>query len=79
MDLHLYSRFIKYHNTRADMSAIPSMSWNLENNIPGNVFNVHVNVSIDTKLFTVEIRTYDLKKFSGMCHTARARRASVFH
>ena len=39
------------------------MSWHLNDNMPGNVFNVHTDVSIDTKLFTCEMRTYDIKHF----------------
>ena len=66
MALHLYDRVIKRHNTRADMSAIPSMSWHLNNNIPGKVFNIYVNVSTYTKLSTCEICTYDIKHFSGI-------------
>ena len=59
------------------MSEIPSMSWYFDDNIPWNVFKVHVNVSIDTKLYICKIRTYNIKHFSGMCHIARARRASL--
>ena len=39
------------------MSAIPSMYWNSKNDMPWNVFNFHIDVSIDTKLFTSEIYT----------------------
>ena len=39
------------------------MSWHSNDNLPGKVFNVHTDVSIDTKLFTCEIRTYDIKHF----------------
>ena len=59
--LYLYDCVIKYHNTRADMSAIPSLSWHSENNMQGNVFNVHVNVSIDTKMSMCKISTYNIK------------------
>ena len=70
--LHLYNCVIKCHNTRAYMSAIPSMSQNLDDDMPGNVFNVHTNVSIDTKLFTCKIRTYDIKHlFRHMPQCAR--------
>ena len=61
--LYLYDIAIKCNDTRADMSEIPSMYWYLEENIPGNVFIVRANVSIDTKLFTCKIFTYDIKKF----------------
>ena len=61
--LHLYNHDIQCHNTRDDISDIPSMSWHSNNNMPGNVFNVHTNVSIETKLFTFEIRAYGLKHF----------------
>ena len=43
------------------MSAIPSMSWYLADNMPEKFFNINVNVSIDTKLSTQEIRTYNIK------------------
>ena len=59
MDLHLYDCVIKYHDTQADMSVIPSMYWHSKDIIPWNVFNVHVNVSIDSKLSMCKIRTYD--------------------
>ena len=75
--LHLYDRVIKCHDTRDAMSEITSMFWNSDNNMPGNIFNVHVNVSIDTKLSTVKIRPYDIKYFSGTCHIARAQHTSV--
>ena len=59
----MYDRVIKCHNTRDDISAIPSMSRNSNNNMPWNVFNVHTDVSIDAKLFTYEICMYDIKHF----------------
>ena len=59
----MYDSVIKCHNTQDNMSAVPSMYWNLNDNVPGNVFNVHTDVSIDTKLFTCEIHTYDIKRF----------------
>ena len=77
MALHLYYCVIKCHDTQADISEIPSMYGHLDNKIPGNVLNIQVNVSIDTKLFTCKILMYDMKHFSGMCYIARARRASV--
>ena len=61
--LHLYDRVIKCHDTPDNMSAIPSMYRNLNNNIPKNVFNVNTDVSIDAKLFTCEIWTYDIKYY----------------
>ena len=36
-----------------------------------NVFNLHASVSINTKLYTCKIRTYDINYFSGVCLTAR--------
>ena len=60
MALHLYNRVTECQNTRADMSAIPSISWNLNSNMPGNIFNVNVNVSIATKLSTCKICIYDI-------------------
>ena len=45
------------------MLSIPSMSWNSNNNMTGNVFGAHTDVSIDTELFTCEIHTYDIKHF----------------
>ena len=60
--LHLYDRVIQYNDTRADMSEIPSMYCHLEYNIKVDVFNVHENMSIDTTLYTCEIRMYDIKK-----------------
>ena len=62
MALHLYDRVIKFYDTQSEMSAIHSMSCHSDDNMPENVFNVHVNLSIDTKLFTCEICTYDNKK-----------------
>ena len=53
------------------------MSWHLDDNIPGSVFNIRSNVSIDTKLYTCKIRTYDIKHFSGTFHIAHAWRASI--
>ena len=50
MALNLYDHVIKCHNTRTDFPEIPSMSWHLEDNMTGNVLNVNVNVSIDTKM-----------------------------
>ena len=61
--LNLYDRVIKCHDSHDGMSANPSMSQHLNNNMPGNVFNVHAYVSIDAKLFTCKIRTYDIKHF----------------
>ena len=58
--LHLYDNVIKCHNTRADMYSIHPMNWNLDKNIPGNVFNPHADVSIDTKMSMWEIWTYDI-------------------
>ena len=60
---HLYDCVIKCHNTRDDMSAIPSMSRHLNYNMPGNVFNVHTDVSIDAKRFTYEIFTCNITHF----------------
>ena len=34
------------------MSATPSMYWNSDVNMPGNVFSVYTDVSIDTNIFT---------------------------
>ena len=42
MALNFYDRVTKCHNIWDDVSEIPSMSWNLDNNVPGDVFNVHV-------------------------------------
>ena len=42
--LYLQDRVIKRRDTRTDMSSIASMSWHSDGNIPGNVFNVHINV-----------------------------------
>ena len=75
--LHLYDRVIKCPDTQDDMSEIPSMFWHLDDDIPGNVFNVHANVSIDTKLSMCKICTYDIKQFSGTCHIVCARHSSV--
>ena len=61
--LHLYNHVIKCHDTRDDMSAIPSMSRHSNNNMPGDVFNVHTDLPIDAKLFTCEICTYNIKHF----------------
>ena len=63
MFLTFYDRVIKCHDTRNDMSEIISMSWHSNDNIPGNVFNVHTDMSIDTKLFTFKICTYDIQNF----------------
>ena len=59
----VYDRFIKCHDTQDDVSEIPSMSRHSNNNIPGNVFNVHTDVSIDAKLFMCEICTNNIKHF----------------
>ena len=77
MALHLYYRVKKCHNTWADVSEITLMSWHSDNNIQGNVFYVHVNVSIDTKMCKCEMYTYNIKNISGTCHIARAQRALV--
>ena len=77
MALHFYDRFIKCHDTQTYMSEILSMSCHFDDNMLGNFFDVYVNVSIDTKLYTCEIRKYDIKHFSGTCHIARSQRASV--
>ena len=53
------------------------MSWNSDDNMPGNVLNIHADVSIDTKLSMYEIRTYDIKHLSVTFHIARARRTPV--
>ena len=42
-----------------------------------NVFHMRVNVSIDTKLYTCEIRAYEIGYLSGACLTARVGRALV--
>ena len=63
MTLYLYNHVIKFHNIRAYMSEISSIFWHSNNNMPWKVFNVHVNVSIDTKLCTCKIYTYDIKQF----------------
>ena len=60
MALYLYDRVMKCHDTQSDVSSIPSMSWYLDNNMPWKVFNVHVNVSIGTKLYTCKIRMYNI-------------------
>ena len=70
--LNLYDRVIKCHDTQDDMSVIPSMSWHSNNNMPGDVFNVHIDVSIDAKLFMCKIRTYDIKASSGTLRSAHA-------
>ena len=72
--LHLYDRVIKCHDTQDEMSVIPSMSWHSNDNMQGNVFNVHTDVSIDAKLFTCEIRTYDIKHFFR--HTPQCARSA---
>ena len=79
MLLHLYDHVIKCHDTRAKLSEMPSMSWYYEDNILGNVFNVHVNLSTDTKLCTCKICTHNINFFSGTRHIVRDRRASVVH
>ena len=56
--LHFYVCVITCHNTWADMSAILSMPCHSDQNMRWNVFLVHTNVSIETKLFTCEIFTY---------------------
>ena len=61
--LHLYDRVIKCHDTHDGMSANTLMSQHLNNNMPGNAFNIHTDVSIDAKLFTCEIRMYNIKHF----------------
>ena len=71
--IHLYDCVIKCHNTRADMSEIPSMSWHLDDNMPCKVFNVHTNLSIDTRMFTCKIRTYNIKHF--FCHVPYCARS----
>ena len=65
--LHSYDPVIKCHDTQDEMSAMPSISRNSNNNIPGNVLTVHTDVSLDAKLFTCKIRTYGIKHF--FCHT----------
>ena len=74
---HLYVFVINCCDTLAYMSSIPSMSHHLDDNIPENVFNIDVNVSIDTKLCTCEICTYKIKHFSRTCHIVCAQRALV--
>ena len=61
--LHLYDHIIKCRYTWYDMSEIPSVSWHSNKNIPGNVSNADIDVPIDTKLFTCEICTYNIKHF----------------
>ena len=77
MALNLYNSIIKCHNTRAEISEIPSMSWHLDDNMPGKVLNVHVNVPIDTKLSTCKIHKKYIKHFSGTCHIARVWRNRI--
>ena len=72
--LHFYDRVIKCHDIRDEMSAIPSMSWHSNNNMPGSVFKFYADVSIDTELFTYEIRTYDIKHFFQ--HTPKCARSA---
>ena len=58
--LRLYHRVIKSQDTRAVLSETHSMSLHSDENVPKNVFNVHVNMPIDTKLSTCELCTYDI-------------------
>ena len=53
------------------------MYWHFYNHMPWNVFNIYVNVAIDTKQYTCEVHTYSIKHFWGMCHIARTWRSLV--
>ena len=44
------------------------MSWHSNDNIPGNVFNVHTDVSIDTKLFYVQNTHVRYKRLLPACY-----------
>ena len=57
-------------------SIMSQIAWNLYKHVT-NSFNVHEIFSIDTKLYTCEVRAYNMEYLSGACLIARVGRASV--
>ena len=72
MALHLYNGVIKFNDIQDYMSEMPSMSWYSDDIIPGNVLNINLNVSIDTKLSTCETHMSNIQHFSCMFRIVRA-------